>query len=103
MDRRDFLAQGFAAGVGLSGWRPGNTASTIRFGYAAITWNGNDRQAIADISVLGFRGIQLRQSAVDTWQARPQELKELLAQHHLVLTALSSGTVVLDPAAAPRD
>jgi len=28
--------------------------SRIRFGYAAITWEGNDVQAINDISELGF-------------------------------------------------
>ena len=35
-------------------------ASAIRVGYAAITWGGDDMQAIKDISELGFRGIQLR-------------------------------------------
>src|SRR5258708_11976107 len=35
-------------------------ASEIHFGYAAITWGGNDRQAIADIPPAGFRAIQLR-------------------------------------------
>src|ERR1700730_17727893 len=32
----------------------------IKFGYAAITWGGNDRQAIEDIAAVGFHGIQLR-------------------------------------------
>src|SRR5437773_11976857 len=31
----------------------------IHFGYASITWDGNDRQAIEDIAELGFPGIQL--------------------------------------------
>ena len=34
--------------------------SEIHFGYASITWDGNDRQAIEDIASLGFHGIQLR-------------------------------------------
>src|SRR5262249_58763619 len=30
----------------------------IRLGHASITWHGNDRQPIEDISPLGFRAIQ---------------------------------------------
>ncbi len=36
----------------------------ILFGYAAITWGGNDLQAIQDISEIGFRGIQLRNNVL---------------------------------------
>jgi len=100
MKRRDFLASGLGAIVGAASWRPHlEPAARIRFGYAAITWNGDDRQAIDDIAALGFRGVQLRQSAFDTWGDRPGELKELLAHKGLVLVALSSGNVSLDPAA----
>jgi inosose dehydratase len=99
MKRRDFLASGLSALAGAAAWRPSLLAAArIRFGYAAITWNGNDRQAIDDIAALGFHGIQLRQSAFDTWGERPAELKDLLAQKNLVLVALSSGNVSLDPA-----
>ncbi len=94
MERREFLA----IGLGAAAW-PFLPRARLRFGYAAITWGGNDRQAIADIAALGFRGIQLRQSAVTTWGDRPAELKQLLAEHHLTLVALSSGDVSLDPAA----
>jgi inosose dehydratase len=102
MRRRDFLASGLSVGAWAAGWRPPVEcvrAARIRFGYAAITWGGNDRQAIDDIAALGFRGVQLRQSAVATWGDRPAELKELLAGHRLALVALSSGVVPLDPAA----
>lgn len=75
----------------------------IRFGYAAITWGGNDRQAIDDIAEVGFRGIQLRASAVDAWGGRPDELKDLLAARGLTLVALSSGLVRLDPAHEEED
>ncbi|OLC10283.1 MAG: hypothetical protein AUH41_03090 [Gemmatimonadetes bacterium 13_1_40CM_66_11] len=97
MNRRDFLASLSAAG-GMAASRSFRVEARVRFGYAAITWNGNDRQAIDDIAALGFRGIQLRQSAFDTWGDRPAELKDLLAQKGLVLVALSSGNVSLDPA-----
>jgi len=94
MKRRDFLASGVSAGAWAAGWRlPRWSAARIRFGYAAITWGGNDHQAIDDIAALGFRGIQLRQSAVATWGERPAELKALLAERRLALVALSSGVV----------
>ena len=99
MKRRDFLASSLSAVAGAAAWRSNRLpAARIRFGYAAITWNGKDRQAIEDIAALGFHGIQLRQSAFDAWGDRPAELKELLAQKNLVLVALSSGNVSLDPA-----
>jgi inosose dehydratase len=99
LSRRDFLLSGLSAGAWAAGWRPPVSAAHIRFAYAAITWSGNDGQAIDDIAALGFRGVQLRQSAVATWGDRPAELKDLLAQRRLALVALSSGVVPLDPAA----
>lgn len=69
----------------------------IHFGYASITWNGNDRQAIEDIGALGFPGIQLRANAIKEF-ASPADLRELLEKHHLKMVALSSGGVRIDPA-----
>jgi inosose dehydratase len=69
--------------------------SEIHFGYASITWSGNDRQAIADVSSLGFPGIQIRSNAVDEFKS-PQELADLLAQNKLTFVALSSGGVNID-------
>jgi inosose dehydratase len=68
----------------------------IRFGYASITWGGNDSQAIEDISALGFPGIQLRANAVTDYGDKPAELRGLLAQHHLKFVALSSGNLSID-------
>src|SRR5258707_15172450 len=39
--------------------------SEIHYGYAAITWGGNDPQAIDHVSAPGFRGIQLPSNSVD--------------------------------------
>ena len=78
-------------------------AQAYRFGYAAITWGGNDRQAIADISDVGFRGIQLRTAAVQQFGDRPAELKELLARHGVTFVALSSGNIGIDPAKADEE
>lgn len=106
MQRRDFLAGTLGAGAwaalgpqsrAWAAFLP--TAARIQFGYAAITWGGNDALAIAEVSTLGFRGIQLRASAVSTWGGRPAELKALLAERRLSLVALSSGSVLLDPGA----
>jgi len=70
--------------------------SEIRIGCAAITWGGQDRQAIDDIAGLGFRGIQLRANALGEFRD-PLELRELLEKHHLRMVALSSGSVRVDP------
>ena len=70
----------------------------IRFGYAAITWGGNDRQAIEEIAAVGFRGIQLRSNVLGEFGEKPAALRELLEKHRLTMVALSSGSVRLDPA-----
>jgi inosose dehydratase len=68
-------------------------ASDIRFGYAAITWGGNDAKAIEDISDAGFRGIQLRANAVADFGDKVGALRDMLARRRLELVALSSGNV----------
>jgi inosose dehydratase len=68
--------------------------SDIRFGYTAMTWSAAERQAVDDISAVGFPGIQFRIDAVTEF--KPAELKDLLAQHKLTFVALSSGEVSLD-------
>jgi inosose dehydratase len=106
--RREFLQQiGVATASALplvrSATAAGSARATdIRVGYAAITWGGNDEQAIADISALGFAGIQLRASILTKFGAQPAALRELLAQHRLTFVALSSGNVPIDPAAEIR-
>ena len=69
--------------------------SEIHYGYAAITWGGNDRQAIDDVSALGFRGIQIRSNAVDEFSST-EALRDLLQRHNLTFVALSSGGVNID-------
>jgi inosose dehydratase len=106
LDRRQFLREGGV--LAASAWgAPGvleafgaarTVAPRIRFGYAAITWGGNDPQAIDDIAALGFSGIQLRDSAVKRWGEKPDELKALLASRKLTFVALSSGSVTSDSA-----
>ncbi|HKO15422.1 MAG TPA: twin-arginine translocation signal domain-containing protein, partial [Gemmatimonadaceae bacterium] len=104
--RRDFVRQVGGAAVAaalpirevhaIDRWKP---ADAIKFGYAAITWEGNDQQAIEDISALGFPGIQLRANVLARFGSRPAELRDLLARHRLTFVALSSGNVRIDPAA----
>ncbi len=82
----------------VSAFRRTVEASTIRFGYAAITWGSALTQAMDDIAAVGFRGIQLRGEAVQQYGDRPAVLKEALAAHKLTFVALSSGNLSIDPA-----
>jgi inosose dehydratase len=107
MLRREFILDSAALTALVTGWRAdmasgllSDAPAGLRFGYAAITWGGNDLQAIDDISALGFPGIQLRASAVARWGDRPEELKALLASRGLTFVALSSGVAIADPARA---
>jgi inosose dehydratase len=76
--------------------------SEIHFGYASITWNGDDRQAIADIAALGFRGVQVRANSIEEFGSA-SALRDLLAQHKLQFVALSSGDVHIEPAAEAEE
>ncbi|HVF86916.1 MAG TPA: hypothetical protein VM866_04970, partial [Pyrinomonadaceae bacterium] len=69
----------------------------ITFGYASITWGGNDLQAINDVSELGFKGIQLRSNIVPEYASKPKALRDILAQNKIEMVALSSGGVQLTP------
>jgi inosose dehydratase len=65
--------------------------SQIRFGYAAITWGGDDLQAIKDIGEVGFRGVQLRANILKDFGDKPKALAETLKQNRLQFVALSGG------------
>jgi len=96
LSRRAFLAGlGAVACSPISSWAfSTEKAGAIRFGYTAMTWGNEERQAIDDIAAIGFPGIQFRANAVTDF--KPAELKDLLAQHKLTFVALSSGDVSLD-------
>jgi len=70
--------------------------SDIRFGYASITWDGDDRKAIEDIAAMGFHGIQLRSNCIEEFKNEPAVVRDLLAQHKLTFVALSSGGLSID-------
>jgi inosose dehydratase len=73
-------------------------AADLRIGYASISWQGHNTQAIEEISALGYPGIQLRSNVVSEFPD-PHALRDLLAEHHLKFVALSSGSASIDPAA----
>lgn len=96
VSRRSFLAalSAVAATSSLPSFAAPSRGRGIRFGYTAMTWGNEERQAIDDIASVGFSGIQFRANAVSDF--KPAELKDLLAQHKLTFVALSSGDVSLD-------
>ena len=69
----------------------------IRVGYAAMPWGDDLAQAMLDISAVGYRGVQLRANAPKLYPD-PHALRNALSQEKLLLAALSSGDVNLDPA-----
>lgn len=100
LNRREFVRNTALATAGLAiadADRLFAAPGDIQFGYAAITWQGQDRQAIEDVSAVGFKGIQLRTSALPEFGDKPAALKELLAKHRLTMVAFSSGNVRIDP------
>jgi inosose dehydratase len=101
MERRSFIKQGsilgltLAAGANSLAW-----SKSIKYhvGIAAITWNGNDAQAIKDIASLGFKGVQLRGSTFSTYggsQEQTKKLKELLAENKMKVPVFSGGDINL--------
>ena len=70
----------------------------LKLAYSAITWGGKDLEAMQDIASLGFKGVQLRANAYDTYKTKVQELKEQIMVNNLQLPMFSSGNVEIDPA-----
>ena len=100
--RREFVKQLSAATVAAAlpvraELDSAHSKGSIRIGYAAITWNENDQQAIADISALGYAGIQLRANVLTSIGKDPAALHRVLVDHHLAFVALSSGNVSVAP------
>jgi len=103
--RREFIAAMGAATAGSLMRMPALAAAApapaeIRWGYAAITWGGDDHQAIDDIAAVGFPGIQLRANAIAEFNGSAQAVRDLLDQRGLKMVALSSGDLDVD---APED
>src|SRR5258705_8833021 len=97
LDSRGFRLQAEATGLDSRGFRL-QAEGKIRVGYAAITWGGNDEQAIQEVSEAGFKGIQLRATAFDKWGTRPADLRALLRNRSLAFPVLSSGNLKYQPA-----
>lgn len=75
----------------------------LRFGYAAITWQDKDLDAIREIGEVGFHGIQLRSPILKEFGDKPAALKEILDRQQLTLVALSSGNLRIDPVVEKDD
>src|SRR4051812_27057212 len=98
ISRREFIA-GIGAATAASALSYSafsevfKSGAQIKFGVAAITWSGNDTQAIKDVSSLGFKGIQLRSNLYKEYSSKPEVLKAMLKQYKLQLPMFSSGNV----------
>ncbi len=99
ISRRKFIAQTGLTALGVSVFSSAIShnlsagVSGLKLGYSAITWGGNDTQAIKDIAALGFKGIQLRSNTLKNFGDKPQDLKALLTEYHLALPMFSGGNV----------
>ena len=102
ISRRQFLirAGAFAASASLAGPALAQTKGKKLYsvGCSAITWSGNDAQAITDIASLGLKGIQLRANSYKDYKDKVSQLQDMLKQHKLQLVMFSSGNVNLNPA-----
>jgi inosose dehydratase len=96
--RREFLTGISCSPLVLSLSKDEQRATSMRFGYAAITWGSALAQAMDDIAAVGFHGIQLRGEAFAQFGDRAAELREQLQRHRLTFVALSSGNLSIDPA-----
>jgi inosose dehydratase len=107
ISRRRFLSLSAIVGAGAPFVSAGDLfaaprfKSSITFGYSAITWGGKDDVAIREISQLGFKGIQLRANAYQTYGTTVDELKKLLKDAKLELAMFSSGNA--NPSATGDD
>ena len=102
ISRREFL--GSVAVTAIACALPPRPArsSHLKVGYASITWGGRDLLAINEIAALGYAGIQVRANMFAQFRNQPSALRDILAQHELALVALSSGDVIIDPAAEAK-
>jgi inosose dehydratase len=98
ISRREFLSRlGLTAlTVPVLSWATAPDAAAIsvpglKLGYSAITWGGNDVQAIQEIAALGFKGIQLRSNVLKEYGSKPDELRALLQENKLELAMFSGG------------
>src|SRR3954452_11610792 len=96
ISRRKFLTNVGLATGGLSfssflATKKARILPDMNLAYSAITWGGNDAQAIKDIASLGFKGIQLRANVVKDYGTKPDSLRDMLAQNKLYLPMFSSG------------
>lgn len=96
LSRRAFLSRLGLAALALpvlswAGEAAAKGVPGLKLGYSAITWGGNDVQAIRDISDLGFTGIQLRANVLKEYGSKPEALLALLRQHKLQLVMFSGG------------
>jgi inosose dehydratase len=103
MSERSFRRRDFNFGLGAVAAstfivrRAAGAKNEISVGYAAITWGDRGaKQAIQEISQVGYPGIQLRSNILKEF-ASPEELKATLAKAKLTFACYSGGGPSGDP------
>ena len=99
INRRQFITEVSILGAAslVSHALMASKPSSIQMAYSAITWGGKDLDAMSQIASLGFKGVQLRANAYDTYKTKVQELKSKIQENNLSLAMFSSGNVEVDP------
>lgn len=88
------MGNAWANGTGITGGRK----LRYNIGYAAITWNGKDEEAIRDVAGLKIKGMQLRANLVKVLDTDEKltAFKKLLSQNDIKVPVFSGGNVDLD-------
>jgi inosose dehydratase len=100
--RREFLRAIGAAGA-MAAANRGAAAVTpsdfgLRWGYHALTWQGQNTTALEEIAAGGFKGIQFPNTLYAQFADKPAEIRARLEHHGMQLVALSGSVVKLAPA-----
>jgi inosose dehydratase len=93
LTRRRFLV---STAAGLCAPRLAQAAADITVGITVDTrpdWNGapNFLRSVREASAIGYHWIETFWNYVERWEAKPQELKDLLASLNLKLETVSNG------------
>lgn len=101
--RRHFLQSTGASVIAGPFASVSSAQAEFSFGYDATSWEDQIDEAATEISELGYRGIQIRQSSYAKFANRTAELKAMFMAKKLTLVALAAGDATLNPATMKQE